>query len=82
MREKIGCGVTCTKTYRSPAPAAPGAPRPLILIFAPSLIPAGTRVVILVGADPCGDNRKFNSVPKIDSLNPIAASVCKSAPWR
>ncbi len=55
---------------------------PLIFIFAPSLIPAGTLVVIFVGVEPFGESRKFNSVPYIDSLNPIDASVCKSAPWR
>jgi hypothetical protein len=36
--------------------------------------------VILVGADPAGDKRRFNSVPYIESLNEIDASVCRSAP--
>ena len=49
--------MTCINTYKSPGPAAPGAPRPLIFIFAPSLIPAGTLVVIFLGVDPFGEIR-------------------------
>src|SRR6201999_135639 len=44
-RPKTGCGVTCTRTYRSPAgpPRSPGAPLPLSLIRCPSPTPAGIR---------------------------------------
>src|SRR6201996_5812883 len=44
-RPKTGCGVTCTRTYRSPAgpPRSPGAPLPLSLIRCPSATPAGIR---------------------------------------
>src|SRR6266566_762026 len=48
-RPKIGCGVTWTCTYRSPAgpPRSPGAPLPLSLIRWPSLTPAGMRAWIV-----------------------------------
>src|SRR6516164_8943767 len=48
-RPKMGCGVTCTRTYRSPAgpPRSPGAPLPLSLIRWPSPTPAGIRAWIV-----------------------------------
>src|ERR1700761_3321377 len=44
-RPKTGCGLTCTRTYRSPAgpPRLPGAPLPRRLIRCPSATPAGIR---------------------------------------
>src|SRR5215470_6142454 len=48
-RPNTGCGVTCTRTYRSPAgpPRSPGAPLPLSLIRCPSATPAGIRAWIV-----------------------------------
>src|SRR5712692_254000 len=50
---KTGCGVTCTRTYKSPAgpPRSPGAPLPLSSIRWPSPTPAGIRawmVLVLI----------------------------------
>src|SRR5262245_18634104 len=44
-RLNTGCGLTCTRTYRSPAgpPRSPGAPLPASLIRWPSATPAGMR---------------------------------------
>src|ERR1700722_7108265 len=45
VRPNTPCGLTCTRTYRSPAlpPCSPGAPLPGILICCPSATPAGIR---------------------------------------
>src|SRR5215472_6905714 len=49
-RPNTGCGVTCTRTYRSPGgpPRSPGAPLPLSLIRWPSATPAGMRAWIVL----------------------------------
>ena len=49
LRPKIGCCVTCTRTYRSPAgpPRSPGAPLPRSRIRCPSDTPAGMRAWIV-----------------------------------
>ena len=48
-RPNTVCGVTCTRTYRSPAgpPRSPGAPLPLSRIRWPSPTPAGMRAWIV-----------------------------------
>src|SRR6516164_8016562 len=45
LRPNTACGLTCTRTYRSPAlpPCSPGAPLPGSLIRWPSATPAGIR---------------------------------------
>ena len=82
LREKIGCGFTCSKINKSPGPASPCAPLPLTLIFAPSLTPAGTRAVMFCDGPPSVDKRSSRVVPKTDSRNEIFDSVCKSCPLR
>src|ERR1700753_2599149 len=49
LRPNTSCGLTCTRTYRSPAlpPCSPGAPLPGIRICWPSATPAGTRAWML-----------------------------------
>ena len=63
LRENTGCLTTFTVTNKSPGPAGPLPPRPFNLIFAPSFIPPGIRVVTEFAFPPCGASFKSSSVP-------------------
>ena len=78
--EKTGCFTTLTVTNKSPGPAGPLPPRPFNLIFAPSFIPPGIRVVTELAFPPCGASFKSSSVPNIESLNEIVVVAAKSWP--
>src|SRR5260221_7026795 len=64
-RPNTGCGLTCTRTYRSPAgpPRSPGAPLPLSLMRWPSPTPAGMRawIVLVLMARPLPDHTRHRS---------------------